>query len=161
MWLSGCTRLREQIDSLDAPTEAGNTRYWQEKWRDKTREDYAIVVGERHVGNCGLVAIDVRRRKAELWIYIGDGTGRSFGRQALGALLDRAFADLDLHRVSLRVVETNLRALTFYMRAGFKVEGRARADTIQNGISLDSILLSILAREYGARVTSHRPRRET
>ena len=147
-WLAGSARLRAQIDSLAAPTEAGNADYWRQKWQDEAREDYAILAGEDHVGNCGLTSIDGRRRKAELWIYIGHKTGQGVGYQALDALLTHAFLDLGLQRVSLRVVETNRRALTFYLKVGFKIEGRARADTIQNDIPLDFILLSILAREH-------------
>lgn len=143
-WLAGSARLRGQIDSLAAPTEAGNADYWQQKWQDKAREDFAIMAGQDHVGNCGLTAIDSHRRKAELWIYIGHATGQGVGYRALDALLSHAFADLGLQRVSLRVVETNHRALSFYLKAGFKIEGRARADTIQDDIPLDSILLSIL-----------------
>lgn len=147
-WVAGSARLRAQIDSLGTPTEAGNIDFWRQKRQDDGREDFAILAGDDHVGNCGLTVIDGRRRKAELWIYIGDGTGRGIGRQALDALLTHAFVDLGLQRVSLRVIETNLGALTFYLKAGFKIEGRARADTIQDGITLDSILLSILDREH-------------
>ena len=42
------------------------------------------------------------------------------------------------------------RALAFYERAGFSIEGRARGDTVHDGIRLDSILLSLLAEEYKA-----------
>jgi RimJ/RimL family protein N-acetyltransferase len=151
-WLAQSAALRAQIDSLDVPTLDGNRLYWQQKLQDKSREDYAILAGaSRHVGNCGLVAIDARRRKAELWIYLGETLGRGVGAKALRLLLSRAFDDLKLHRVYIRVVATNPRALAFYLRAGFKVEGHARSDTIQDGKRLDSTLLSILSEEFGPR----------
>jgi len=149
-WLAQSAELRAQIDSLDVPTLDGNRRYWRQKFQDKSREDYAILAeASRHVGNCGLVAIDTRRRKAELWIYLGEAYGQGVGAKALHLLLSRAFDDLKLHRVYIRVVASNPRALAFYLRAGFKIEGHARGDTIQDGASLDSTLLSILSSEYG------------
>jgi len=149
-WLAQSTELRAQIDSLDVPSLDGNRRYWQQKLQDKSREDYAILAdASRHVGNCGLVAIDARRKKAELWIYLGETYGRGVGAKALRLLLSRAFDELKLRRVYIRVVATNQRALAFYLRAGFKIEGCARSDTIQDGKSLDSTLLSILSDERG------------
>lgn len=148
-WLAASDQLRTQIDTLDVPTPEGNRRYWQRNFEDDSREDFAIIAdGTRHIGNCGLVNIDRRRAKAELWIYLGETYGKGFGRHALSLLLDRAFGVLDLRRVYLRVVETNQRALAFYLRAGMKIEGHARSDTIQNGKSIDSILLSVLRDEY-------------
>lgn len=71
-WLSGSSELRRQIDSLRAPTLQGNIEYWHAKWRDATREDYAIVNAvQEHIGNCGLCDIDHQRHKAQLWIYLG------------------------------------------------------------------------------------------
>lgn len=148
-WLMHSAELRRQIDSLDVPDPEGNRAYWQRKFKDGSREDYAILDDEnRHVGNCGLTGIDLRRGKAELWIYLGEARGKGAGQAALQLLLERAFSGLGLSRVHLRVVASNERALAFYERAGFSIEGRARGDTIHDGVRLDSILLSLLAEEY-------------
>ncbi len=148
-WLMHSAELRRQIDSLDAPEPGGNRAYWRRNFEDRSREDYAILDDEgRHVGNCGLMGIDLRRSKAELWIYLGEARGKGAGGIALRLLLERAFSGLGLARVHLRVVESNERAVAFYERAGFSIEGRARGDTIHDGIRLDSILLSLLAEEY-------------
>lgn len=148
-WLAQSADLRAQIDSLDAPSIEGNRKYWKRNLQDDFREDYAIISNDScHVGNCGLVAIDARRKKAELWIYLGDTYGQGVGSRALQLLLSRAFDELNLRRVYIRVIETNQRAIAFYLRAGFKIEGNARCDTIQDGMSLDASLLSILSSEY-------------
>jgi RimJ/RimL family protein N-acetyltransferase len=151
-WLAQSAALRAQIDSLDVPTLDGNRRYWQQKLQDKSREDYAILTeSSRHVGNCGLVAIDARREKAELWIYLGETYGQGVGGEALHLLLNRAFDELKLHRVYIRVVASNPRALAFYLQAGFKIEGHARSDTVQDEKRLDATLLSILSNEHRLR----------
>lgn len=147
-WLTGSAELRAQIDSLDVPTPEGNRAYWRRNLQDGTREDFAIVAGgKRHIGNCGLVAINKHRSEVELWIYLGEGRQGGLGGKALKFLLDRAFGPLGLKRVSLRVVASNVRVVSFYERAGFTVEGRARGETVQDGKTVDSILMSVLATE--------------
>jgi len=148
-WLQD-PELRRQVDSLSAPTEETNAAYWRVRWRDPEREDYAILaLDDRHVGNCGLCHIDRHRRKAELWIYLGEATarGRGIGRAAVEALLRRAFDELGLYRVYLRVAADNPAAARFYERLGFLAEGRWRADTWHDGRPVDSLWYSLLAGE--------------
>jgi RimJ/RimL family protein N-acetyltransferase len=153
-WLSGSAELRWQVDSIDVPTLEGNRCYWRRNLQVESREDYAIVAeGGKHVGNCGLVQIDRQRGKAEMWIYLGGDHGTGLGSAALEELLKRAFDGLGLNRVSLRVVDGNGRAIAFYQRAGFKIEGRARSDTIRDGKRIDSTLMSLLRDEHRAQRT--------
>lgn len=148
-WLSESSELRRQIDCLSVPTRNGNLEYWHTKWSDKTREDYAIVnADDEHVGNCGLCDIDTQRRKAQLWIYLGGHYGVGYGTEAVRELLSRAFLELKLNRVYLRVVATNHRADKFYAGLGFVREGVFRQDTILDGKYVDSVLMSLLATEY-------------
>ena len=148
LWLQD-PLLRIEIDCLDAPTEDQNRAYWQARAADGSREDYAILREDgNHVGNCGLASIDSRRRKCELWIYLGSCQGQGVGSGALRCLLARAFDGLGVNRVYLRVVAGNGRALRFYQKFAFTVEGRWREDTILDGKAEDSIWLSLLTREY-------------
>jgi len=129
--------------------EDQNRAYWQARATDASREDYAILrENGDHVGNCGLAAIDSRRRKCELWIYIGSRQGQGVGSATLRCLLARAFDGLEVNRVYLRVVSSNDRALKFYRKFAFTIEGRWREDTILDAKVEDSIWLSLLAREY-------------
>lgn len=147
-WLRGSPELRRQVDCLEAPTEEGNVAHWHARWSETNREDYAIRVDQDgHVGNCGLCNIDRQRRKAELWIYLGAGRGTGRGSAAVRQLLVRAFDELHLNRVYLRVVSDNPRALGFYERLGFVLEGRFRQDTIHDGNPVDSIWMAMLASE--------------
>jgi RimJ/RimL family protein N-acetyltransferase len=149
-WLQDAD-LRAKIDSLSAPpSKEENRRYWEKRWADPAQVNFAILNGHReHVGNCGLSSIDRNRKKAELWIYIGDvRRGQGLGGMAAWELLRFGFHDLELNRIYLRVVEDNLGALRFYQAIGFKEEGRFREDTLRDGRYYDSIWLSILKREW-------------
>jgi RimJ/RimL family protein N-acetyltransferase len=148
-WLQASPQLRQQIDCLHAPTPEENLRYWQARWKEPRREDYAVIEGGvSHVGNCGLSEIDARRSKAQLWIYLGGSYGRGIGTAALNRLMRRAFLDLELNRLYLRVLETNTRAVEFYCARGFVREGVGREDTLRDGSYVDSVWFSMLAREY-------------
>ena len=149
-WLHDSAELRSQVDSLEAPTQEANQAYGHANWKDSRREDYAIVrtADNSHIGNCGLCDIDLRRRKAQLWIYLGDSYGKGTGTSAVGQLLFRAFDELNLDRVYLRVIASNPRALHFYQKLGFVEEGRFRQDTHFNGQSIDSVCMSMLKQEY-------------
>jgi len=148
-WLTASPRLREQIDCLAAPSSAENEAYWRSKWADKAREDYAIIDGDVvHVGNCGLSDIDPKRQKAQLWIYVVERQGRGLGSRAVQLLLARAFDDLKLERVYLRVLITNPRAHAFYRRLGFVDEGCLRHDSVTNDKFVDAFLLSILSDKF-------------
>ena len=119
-WLSDAG-LRDQIDSHGAPTEDGNRCYWEKNWANPTREDYAILDTDgEHVGNCGLSSIDSPKSEAELWIYLGENRGRGMGSWAVRALIKRAFNELGLNQLRLRVVTNNPRAAKFYLSLGFK-----------------------------------------
>ena len=149
IWLHSSPKLRQQIDCLQPPTVEGNIQYWKRRWEDPAREDYAIIqAGTLHVGNCGLSDIDRKRKKAQLWIYLGASYGHGIGTLATRQLLRRAFEELDMNRIYLRVLANNCDAINFYRSLGFKQEGVCREDTVQEGGFVDSVWFSMLRQEY-------------
>ena len=145
-WLESA-ELRARIDSTAAPTADGHERYWRRRIGDKERPTFAITLDGAHIGNCGLV-VDDRRRKAELWIYLGLERGRGVGRAATEELLAEAFDRRSLHRVFVRVLATNESALRFWRSRGFADEGRLRADTWVDGSPVDALVLGMLQAEW-------------
>jgi diamine N-acetyltransferase len=102
------------------------------------------------IGNCALLDIDWRNRSAELGILIGEKEywGQGYGTETLRLLVKHAFETLNLHRVWLRVYETNPRAIRAYEKAGFVLEGRQRQAEIKNGKYIDVLVMSLLREEY-------------
>ena len=102
------------------------------------------------IGNCALLDIDWRNRSGELGILIGekDYWGQGYGTEAIRLLVKHAFETLNLHRVWLRVYETNPRAIRAYEKAGFVMEGRQRQAEIKNGKYIDVLVMSLLREEY-------------
>ena len=100
----------------------------------------------RLVGICQLTGISRVHRSADLQIRIGDERwrGRGIGTEAVRLLVDFAFRDLNLHRVSLQVFRSNARAVRSYERAGFAVEGLLRDAAHVDGRYVDVLVMAVL-----------------
>lgn len=105
------------------------------------------------IGVTSLIHIDTKNRNAECIIDIGEKNywGKGYGSEALSLLLDYAFLELNLHRVSLRVFSLNERAIHLYHKLGFKQEGVVRESLYRNGKWHDLIMMGILKKEYRSR----------
>jgi RimJ/RimL family protein N-acetyltransferase len=105
------------------------------------------------IGTCQLVDIHPIHRSAELRIRIGEpeGRGRGFGTQAVRALVEHGFRDLNLHRIWLQVIEDNARAARVYQKLGFREEGTLRDAAFIDGRYRTVRILALLRHEY------HRP----
>jgi RimJ/RimL family protein N-acetyltransferase len=53
-----------------------------------------------------------------------------------------------LHRVSVRVLDYNLRAIRAYQKSGFVIEGREREAALVDGAWHDDLMMAILDQEY-------------
>jgi RimJ/RimL family protein N-acetyltransferase len=119
--------------------------------RDRTVR-LAIIVessGE-YIGNVNLTSIHRINRAAEFSILIGDKQywSRGIGEQATRAMLQHAFVDLNLHRVSLSVIRENDRAIRVYRKVGFVDEGCQRQAVFKDGVYRDVVLMAILRDEF-------------
>lgn len=73
--------------------------------------------------------------------------GKGIGRAVTKCVIEWAFSELNLNRMSLSVLSNNTRAVNLYKSLGFKEEGRLREAQFKNGRYVDVILMSILASE--------------
>ncbi len=111
------------------------------------------------IGNCGFHAIDWRNRSVELGIAIGEKSfwNQGYGTEAMRLLVKFGFETLNLHRIWLRVLAANLRAIRSYEKAGFTHEGRMREAEIKNCSYVDTLLMSILESERKNALASPTP----
>ena len=147
LWIN----VREQV-LFNAPYAPVHARQ-HEKWFDalETRRD-AVIFGIRRrtsgalIGVCQLVGISQVHRSADLQIRIGDtrARDRGIGTEAVRRLVRFAFADLNLHRVSLHVFAGNARAIRAYEKAGFVREGRLREAAHIDGRYVDLLVMGIV-----------------
>ena len=89
-------------------------------------------------------------RALKTGIVIGEKAcwNQGYGRDAMCLMLKYGFCTLNLHRIFLRVYESNIRGIKAYEHAGFKHEGRMRQGRFQDGKFIDVLLMSALSSEW-------------
>lgn len=108
------------------------------------------LADDRLVGFVGLFGLQWTHGDAWVGIGIGDRAdwGKGYGTEAMRLLLRFAFTELNLHRVSLGLLDYNLRALRSYQKVGFVLEGRSREDVHRDGRYWDSLWMGILREDW-------------
>jgi RimJ/RimL family protein N-acetyltransferase len=103
-----------------------------------------------YVGQVGVHQIHWPSRVGRLSCIIGARAhmGRGHGTAAIGALLDRAFGELELHKIWLMIFATNARSYGIYRRIGFVEEGLLREEYFHRGAWHDMKRMGLLAREW-------------
>ena len=115
---------------------------------------WIVAVGGRCVGFARFHNVHEPSRRAEYAVGLYDPAtwGRGIGTAATRLALGHAFETLGLHRVELRVVTFNVRAIACYERCGFVREGIERERAWVAEAWQSDLIMSILEQEY-ARVS--------
>jgi RimJ/RimL family protein N-acetyltransferase len=119
-----------------------------------THAQFAIVRREdaAAVGTCTLFELDAPCRRAEIgYVLLPPEWGKGYANEAVTALLDWGFAQLDLNRVEADVDPRNAASLRTMERLGFTREGHLRERWIVGGERCDSLIYGLLARDWQAR----------
>jgi RimJ/RimL family protein N-acetyltransferase len=109
------------------------------------------------IGKTYLESVNLRNRKAEFGIVIGEEEyrGKGFGTEATRLVLDYAFTVLGLNNVMLVVYEFNLAGRRAYEKAGFREFGRRRQAHLMGGRWWDVIYMECLSSEFTSPVLGH------
>lgn len=104
----------------------------------------------RPIGTIQLYDFNDQDKSCKLGIRIGDRNywGKGYGEDAVNTLLEYAFMQLDLYRVTLKVYEYNERAARCYVKCGFKHEGRTRQSAYIDGAFYDELIMGALKSEF-------------
>jgi RimJ/RimL family protein N-acetyltransferase len=102
------------------------------------------------IGNLSLMDFQWTHRSAELGIVIGDKAhwNQGYGTEAINLLVKHAFDELNLHRVWLRVYDTNPGGMRCYEKVGFQHEGTLREAVYKHGEYINMHVMSILRHEW-------------
>ena len=123
------------------------------KWLRDQPFSKVIVWGGDPVGQVRLHSLNEADKRARLAIGLfGEAhLGHGIGRDAIGLTLDHAFGNIGLHRVDLRVLSYNQRAIRCYQSCGFVHEGTEREAAWIDGAWHDDWIMGILAHEHQER----------
>ncbi|HEX6915949.1 MAG TPA: GNAT family protein [Chitinophagaceae bacterium] len=151
------TKTKTEICSYFGIDEAGYEFYREmhEKGMETHRISlFVFLLTDRHtglpLGECGFHTWNRAHRRAELFYSIRNDPDKKKGymTEALQAVLDYGFNQLNLHRVQALVDVNNTPSLRLLNRYGFTREGTMREDYVVNGISEDSDCYSLLKWEW-------------
>lgn len=129
------------------------TRDLAETWVAQIAAHPAAWVIARDGRAIGEIALDNAvdsdmRASIAIAILDAGSVGHGFGPEALRAVCGFAFATLKLHRLSVRVLAFNARAIRAYERVGFRKEGLERESAHVGDAWHDDVLMGLLAREF-------------
>ena len=102
------------------------------------------------LGLVSLVSINPLNQSAELHIMIGnrENRGKGLGTFAVKALCYHGFYNLNLHRIEIVTLSSNLRAQRVYEKVGFVREGVKRQARYKDGAFVDAYMYSLLKDEF-------------
>ncbi len=143
--LAGAAALQAQIEAL---FQARSLLQWG-----------IVRAGEdRVLGTCTLADIDLKHQRAAIGFALGRASwGQGFAREAVQALVDFAFTELELHRLAADADPRNQRSLNLLAALGFVREGLQRECYLVMDEWQDAVLFGLLDREWSTRQPAARP----
>ncbi|MFI5301483.1 MAG: GNAT family N-acetyltransferase, partial [Polyangiales bacterium] len=117
-----------------AHVTVADTRAWIRQARGKydLMQDFVMGIFRRDTGACvGGTGIHLRSLEASIieigyWLAV-DSVGQGFTREAVAALVELAFGEVECRRIEIRVQPENQRSRAVAIALGFVEEGIARA----------------------------------
>tara|TARA_B100001093_G_scaffold62757_1_gene52720 strand:+ start:3659 stop:4189 length:531 start_codon:yes stop_codon:yes gene_type:complete len=140
-----CTNFRFINEEIDQD--------WYKNYIKNRFENIRLAICSNNnelIGLLYILNIDYINRNAEFSIWIGNLTyrGKGYGELGCKVALNHAFNNINLHKIYLRVLETNKAAISLYKKIGFKIEGISRESLFKNGKYLNVLEMSILKNEF-------------
>lgn len=102
------------------------------------------------IGECGFHTWNTHHRRAELFYLLRSDEYKRKGimTEAVTAVLQHGFTDMNLHRVCAFVDADNVASVSLLSKFGFTFEGTQREDYNVDGTNTDSDCYSLLKQEW-------------
>lgn len=115
-----------------------------------SRRDFVVTLDGALVGSVNLSEIDASHRRCVFGMYIAEPQARvqGVGAAAEVLILQHAFEDLDMHKVSCEVFANNPAPVAMHQRMGFEIEGTLRDHVHDDGQWIDVVRMSLLAEDW-------------
>jgi diamine N-acetyltransferase len=123
----------EERAYLEALVRSPNDRAW------------SIYFGQDYVGQCSVNQIYWPAKNGRVFIAIArKHQGRGIGPAALAQMIERAWGELDLHKLWLIVRRDNRGAQAMYLKLGFEFEGVLRDEYCVGGAYFDMVRMGLV-----------------
>lgn len=110
---------------------------------------FGIFRADELIGSIGMVNFDWKAARTEIGYWIDSGyEGKGIVSKACRALIDIAFADLEINRIEIRCSSKNQRSAAIPRRFGFTLEGCLRQSEFRDGELHDFLVFGLLRSEW-------------
>ncbi|HZV68997.1 MAG TPA: GNAT family N-acetyltransferase [Saprospiraceae bacterium] len=125
----------DEFNTLGIPENIGVTQKIMDTWIDELTKNpiqsYTFVIELIEDSKfAGLIAINLGKPKyrlAETWFkLLPDAWGNGYATEAVKAIIDFGFNELNLHRIEAGCAVGNIASMKVLEKAGMKQEGRTR-----------------------------------
>jgi len=150
--------LREWLIWVDRSDSPEVTRQFirdsKRLYENKEALSAGIWLNGELVGATGVVEYEWHNRKMEIGYWLSaNQQGKGIMTKVVSALIDDAFANLEMNRIEIHCATGNKRSRAIPERLGFKQDGVMREAGLVNGQFVDKVIYSMLASEWKTRIS--------
>ncbi len=109
-----------------------------------------ITLKNNHpIGLLAVLSIDKQNKKGEMRKLIGDleYRGKGYAKEATKIWIDYCINVLDLNKIYINTIDTNIRNISLNRQLGFKIEGLLKNECILDGIEHDVLRMAYFKTE--------------
>jgi len=104
------------------------------------------------IGTMGYDALQIKNKRADIGYDINSHYWRKgFATETISEVIKFGFEQLDLNRIGVVVFPENIASSNLLKKFGFREEGLLREYIIQNNVPKDTIVFSLLRKEYSTK----------
>lgn len=133
----------------------------QEKWFESLQASKHInfmftivdIKKGKPIGAAGLLYVNWINRSGDFSFYLGEGQSyidsKGYSKEAAKLLIDYGFKNLNLNKIWMELYEFDSKKITFFKdEFNFVVDGKLRENCFEDGRYWDSLIISLLSKEY-------------
>jgi RimJ/RimL family protein N-acetyltransferase len=148
MRLRNDVSLQTQLMAQPRPNSRVRVSQWLKNWSERTDGVFFVVAAaddDRVLGYVQLANMDVMHGRGDLGICLDPAVhGQGVADQAMEMLQNYVIQVFGLRKILLHVLCSNLRAIAFYEKQGFKRVGVLREHAFLHGGHVDVLLMEKL-----------------
>jgi len=112
-----------------------------------------LKTSNKHIGNIKIDPVNLKHGLCEYGIMLGDKSewGKGFAKEASLAVIDYCFNILNIRKMTLGVVENNVKGVELYKKIGFIIEGVFKDHCFYNNQYCNTLRMALFNKHYTAK----------
>lgn len=126
-------------------------KYATKRYKSGDYTEWGIVLKKtgKVIGNCGYTSVDIGNMSAEIGYVINPRYQKmGYGIESVKLILGYSFGELELNRISARVMPENIASARLLSKLSFICEGRGKKEALIKGEYCDIIHYALCREDY-------------